>query len=59
MYRGGHDFYATALADPRFHRQAGKSVFALRNNNWQFLGLDTAYEDKQLSMAKSNGLSSN
>jgi hypothetical protein len=49
MYQGGHDFYGTALADPRFDRQAARSVFALRNSNWQFLGLDTAYEDEQLS----------
>ncbi len=49
MYRGGHEFYRTALADPRFERQKGKSVFALRNKYWQFLGLDTAYEDKRLS----------
>jgi predicted phosphodiesterase len=49
MYRGGYDYYGTALADPRFAQQAGKSVFALRNANWQFLGIDTAYEEKRLS----------
>lgn len=49
MYRGGHDYYGTALADPRFAQQAHKSVFALRNEYWQFLGLDTAYADKQIS----------
>ena len=49
MYRGGHDYYRTALADPRFAEQDGKSVFALRNANWQFLGLDTAYVERQLS----------
>jgi hypothetical protein len=49
MYRGGHAYYGTALADARFARQAGKSVFALRNANWQFLGVDTAYDDKLLS----------
>ncbi|MGA7054527.1 MAG: metallophosphoesterase [Mycobacterium sp.] len=49
MYRGGHDYYGTALADARFARQDHKSVFALRNDNWQFLGLDTAYDEKQLS----------
>jgi hypothetical protein len=43
MYRGGHAYYWTALADPRFARQARFSVFALRNDYWQFLGLDTAY----------------
>jgi predicted phosphodiesterase len=49
MYRGGHDYYRTALADKRFALQDQKSVFALRNDNWQFLGLDTAYEKKQIS----------
>jgi Calcineurin-like phosphoesterase len=49
MYRGGHAYYGTALADSRFAQQDRKSVFALRNDNWQFLGLDTAYENKQIS----------
>ena len=49
MYRGGHDYYGTALADSRFAKQAQRSVFALRNENWQFLGLDTAYEEKRIS----------
>ncbi|HEY5286601.1 MAG TPA: metallophosphoesterase [Solirubrobacteraceae bacterium] len=48
MYRGGHHYYKTALADPRFARQAGKSVFALRSPAWQLLGLDTAYVDQRL-----------
>jgi Calcineurin-like phosphoesterase len=48
MYRGGHAYYGTALADPRFARQGGKSVFALRNEAWQILGLDTGYEDAGL-----------
>jgi hypothetical protein len=49
MYRGGHDYYGTALADSRFAKQNHKSVFALRNANWQFLGIDTTYDDKQIS----------
>lgn len=49
MYRGGHDYYGTALADARFAQQDHKSVFALRNADWQFLGLDTAYDEKQIS----------
>jgi len=49
MYRGGHDYYRTALADPRFAAQDGKSVFALRNAHWQFLGLDTGYIERELS----------
>jgi hypothetical protein len=52
MYRGGHAYYATALADPRFAGQQGRSVFALRGGDWQLLGLDTAYEDKLLSQGQ-------
>lgn len=48
MYQGGHDFYGTCLADSRFERQEGRSVFALRNAHWQLLGIDTAYEDAGL-----------
>jgi predicted phosphodiesterase len=49
LYRGGHAYYNVALADPRFKPQDGRSVFALRNNFWQFLGLDTAYIERELS----------
>lgn len=48
MYQGGHAYYATALADPRFARQEHKSVFMLRSSVWQLLCLDTSYEDKRL-----------
>lgn len=48
MYTGGHAYYGTCLADPRFHRQLGCSFFALENEHWQFLGLDSSYEDKGL-----------
>lgn len=48
MFRGGHAYYDTCLKDPRFSRQQGKSVFALRSPSWQFLGLDTGYEDAAL-----------
>ena len=48
MYSGGHAYYATALADPRFAHQGRKSVFALANSSWQLLGLDSSYEDRSL-----------
>jgi hypothetical protein len=48
MYRGGHGYYAAGLTDPRFVRQEGRSVFALRSPSWQLLGLDTGYEDAAL-----------
>jgi hypothetical protein len=52
MYSGGHAYYATALADPRFARQAGKSVFALANGSWQILALDSSYQDQHLHGAQ-------
>jgi hypothetical protein len=45
MYSGGHAYFGSALGDRRFAGQGGCSYFALRNDFWQFLGLDTAYED--------------
>jgi hypothetical protein len=48
MYSGGHAYYDVLLADPRFKRQAGSSFFALQNDKWHILGLDTAYEDEGL-----------
>jgi hypothetical protein len=48
MYSGGKGYFGTCLADARFARQKGSSVFALRNANWQILALDSAYEDGAL-----------
>jgi hypothetical protein len=48
MYSGGHDYFGTALADPRFARQGGASYFALRNSHWQFLALDSSFDDAAL-----------
>jgi hypothetical protein len=48
MYSGGHAYYGTLLADFRFSRQSRSSFFRLANDNWQFIGLDTAYDDNGL-----------
>jgi hypothetical protein len=48
MYEGGHAYYETCLTDPRFSRQDGHSVFALRSSAWQFFALDSSYDDKAL-----------
>jgi hypothetical protein len=48
MYQGARHYFDTALADPRFARQAGSSTFSLRNDRWQLIGLDSAYEDAGL-----------
>ena len=48
MYQGGHAYYGTCLADPRFDRQERSSTFSLRSSHWQLLALDTSYEDAGL-----------
>jgi hypothetical protein len=45
MYSGGYGYFEYLLADPRFARQNRSSFFSLRNDYWDILGLDTAYED--------------
>lgn len=48
MYIGGQPYFDLCLADPRFARQQRSSWFALANDHWQFLALDTSYEDAGL-----------
>ncbi|MCP3961132.1 MAG: hypothetical protein GY719_25075 [bacterium] len=48
MYSGGHAYYGTLLADPRFAAQGGSSFFSLSNKHWRILGLDTAWKEKDL-----------
>jgi hypothetical protein len=48
MYSGGHAYFGHLLADSRFRAQDRSSWFALENDDWQLLGLDTAYEDHAL-----------
>jgi hypothetical protein len=45
MYTGGHAYFNTCLADPRFARQGQCSFFRLYNDNWHFLAIDSSYED--------------
>lgn len=54
MYQGGHAYYELCLADPRFSAQQGRSVFALRSSAWQFLALDSAYENEALHGGQAN-----
>jgi 3',5'-cyclic AMP phosphodiesterase CpdA len=49
MYSGGQAYFDFLLADPRFARQEKSSNFSFENNQWQILGLDTAWEDKDLT----------
>jgi hypothetical protein len=48
MYSGGHDYFDYLLADPRFADQGKSGYFALENEHWQILGLDSAYDDGDL-----------
>jgi hypothetical protein len=43
MYSGGEGFFHEVLSDPQFQAQQGLSYFALENDAWVILGLDTAY----------------
>jgi hypothetical protein len=43
MYCGGDGYFNVLLADPKFAAQQGLSYFALTNNDWLIIGLDSAY----------------
>lgn len=49
MYSGGHAYFGTLLADPRFAQHHGSSCFALGNRHWQLLGIDTGWQDADLA----------
>lgn len=48
MFSGGHAYYEHLLKEPRFESQGGSSWFSLENDDWQLLGLDTAWDDHAL-----------
>ena len=45
MYSGGQGYFETTLTDARFAGQARSSCFAWENDQFLFLGLDTAHEE--------------
>ncbi|MFL5863626.1 MAG: metallophosphoesterase family protein [Solirubrobacteraceae bacterium] len=47
VHAGAHGYFDVLLTDPRFAAQAGCSYFALVNDHWQLLGLDSAYADPE------------
>ncbi len=47
MYSGGQTYF-DVISRPPFAQQAGTSCFRLFNDHWQFIALDTAYEDNDL-----------
>ena len=48
MYSGGFGYYDYLLKDARFQRHYGCSYFGLYNDDWNILGLDTAWDDNGL-----------
>lgn len=55
MYAGGHGFFSALLVDPRFTKQQGLSYFALQNQHWLVIGLDTAYFGRWKSLLYQKG----
>lgn len=49
MYCDGDGYFQVVLANPRFAAQRYSSNFAFGNDRWQFIGLDTAYEEWRLT----------
>jgi 3',5'-cyclic AMP phosphodiesterase CpdA len=47
MYSGGHGYFDVISRD-LFAAQQGTSCFRLFNEHWQFIALDTAYQDNDL-----------
>ncbi len=43
MYSGGQGYFNVALANEKFAKQGPYSYFALANDDWVILGLDSAY----------------
>ena len=43
MYCGGAGYFGTLLGNPLFNAQQGLSYFALTNDHWLMIGLDSAY----------------
>jgi len=46
MYSGGHGYFGTLLADPRFACQDKSSWFSIENEHWRIVGIDTAWDEK-------------
>ncbi|HEY1919452.1 MAG TPA: metallophosphoesterase [Streptosporangiaceae bacterium] len=54
MYSGGFGYFGTLLGDPRFVGQRSPdgrptSFFRLRSPSWDFIGIDTAWDDDVVS----------
>jgi hypothetical protein len=49
MFSRGSGYFGHLLKDSRFAAQAGSSHFSLENDDWEFLGLDSAFSDGTLA----------
>ena len=49
MYSGGRGYFGFLLRDKLFAAQNGSSYFRIGNDDWQLLGLDSAYKDFDLA----------
>ena len=49
MYSGGRGYFGFLLRDKLFAAQNGSSYFRIGNDEWQLLGLDSAYKDFDLA----------
>ena len=66
MYSGGHGYFGFLLHDPRFRGHwrgdpghiAPASYFSIENENWQLLGLDSAYADHDLAGSQAQWVAS-
>lgn len=54
MFTGGYGYFDFLLKDPRFARQGETSYFALENDHWQIIGLDTGYDSPDPRGSKGN-----
>jgi hypothetical protein len=56
MYTGGHGYIEVLLGDDRFKKWQTSNYFALQNDNFLLLCLDTAYEEHSLIAAEQTWL---
>lgn len=56
MYTGGHGYMEVLLKDERFKNWQTSNYFALQNDNFLIVGLDTAYEEHSLTTVEKSWL---
>jgi hypothetical protein len=54
MYSGGDGYFVDVLTNVQFHAQRGLSYFALLNDSWLIVGLDSAYYSQDYLYQKGN-----